>query len=178
MIEPLAASALTGPEEEHRLLDRLESAILDQMSPVEMPVKHTFTPWLYSREIFMPGPQPGRSGTYLTSKNHATEHQFVVLSGVAIVRIPGQEPVRLTAGYVGVTHPGTRRALYIEEDCRWITFHPLFPEEEAMRQAGATDEELVAAIESRIISRRERADGRDVHREYLAALEGARELKE
>lgn len=153
-------------------LDRLDAALLDcpQVVPVHMPVTHRFVPGLYSREIFMPGPRPGLSGTILTSKEHATEHLYIVLSGAAEVAIPGEPPVVLTAGYVGITRPGTRRALRILEDCRWITFHVLSPEEEERRAAGASVEELLDMIQTRIIAKNERADGRDIHREYTERL--------
>lgn len=185
--EPLAARAAGSPPSpspvgpspagegraldfDHARLDELENFILDELVPVHMPVRHTFTPFLYSREIFMAGPRDGRSGTLLTSRLHETTHQYVVLEGVALVLIPGSAPVRLTAGHVGVTEAGTRRGLYIEEDCRWITFHVLTPEEEALRTSGASEQDLVAAVEGRIIGRREHSGGRDVLGEYKAAL--------
>lgn len=152
---------------DHQALDVLERRILDELPPVHMPVTHRFTPGLYIREIFMP------AGTLLASMLHETTHPYVVLSGVAHVRIPGQEPVRIEAGHLGITQAGTRRALFIEEDCRWATFHPLSAEEEAMRAAGATEEELLAVIRDRIIGKRERADGRDIHREYTQKLAAA-----
>lgn len=166
-ISPAAPSFLVGAGEEHAKLDELERRILDQLPAVHLPVTHRFTPFLYAREVFMP------TGTVLTSQLHQSTHPYVVLSGVALVAIPGEEPVRLEAGYVGITQAGTRRALYIEEDCRWITFHPLSPAEEAMRQAGATDDELLAVIRERIIGQRERTDDRDVHAEYRAKLAAA-----
>lgn len=158
--------------QDRQRLDYLDAALLDcpEIVPVHMPVTHRFTPGLYSREIFMPGPREGLSGTILTSKEHATEHHFIVLSGAAEVAIPGEPPVVLTAGHVGITRPGTRRALRILEDCRWITFHVLSPEEEERRAAGASVEELLEKIQARIISKNERADGRDIHREYTDKL--------
>jgi quercetin dioxygenase-like cupin family protein len=159
--------ALLDPDREHATLDALEAAIVDGLPVVHMPVVHRFVPQLYLREIFMP------AGTVLTSRVHLTEHPFVVLSGVALVRIPGQEPIRLAAGHVGITRAGTRRALYIEEDCRWLTCHPLSSEEEAGRVAGLGEAELLALIEARIIGKRERGDGRDMLSEYKRRLEAA-----
>ena len=141
----------------------------EKIVPVHMPTEHTFTPGLYSRKIFMPGPHGEHSGTMLTSRLHSTTHQYAVLKGVAHVLIPGEESVRLEAGHNGVTHAGTRRGLYIEEDCTWITYHPLSPEEEEMRASGASEAELVAAVEKRIIGEPERGD-RDVFAEYKNAL--------
>lgn len=140
-------------------LDELEVAMLRDFPVVEMPVKHTFTPGLYSREIFMP------AGTLLTSKTHRTEHQYVVISGRAAVAIEGRGVEILEAGHVGITKAGTRRLLYILEDCRWITFHPILPEEH----------ERLDLIEARIIERRELPDGssaHDLYKELLAAARG------
>lgn len=91
---------------------------LGQFPRVDCPVKHRFTPGLYTREIFMP------KGTAIVSRVHKTEHPFAVLSGCALVWTESEGVVRLEAGHVGVTRPGTRRVLYIAEDCRWATFHP------------------------------------------------------
>lgn len=153
----------------HRDLDALEAAMLDTpgLELIHLPVKHTFTPGLYCREVFM------EAGAVLTSKAHETEHPFVVLSGAAEVAIPGEPAVTLAAGHFGVTRAGTRRALRILEDCAWITFHPLTAAEELLRQAGASDAELLAAIEARIIGQPERADGRDIHAEYRERLAAA-----
>lgn len=189
MSHPSASPATTSADFErpnvqrsvHHRLDELEAAILDELEPVHMPVVHTFTAGLYCRRIFMP------AGTVLTSKEHLTEHQYVILAGVALVTIPGEEPVRLAAPHSGVTRPGTRRALLIEADCTWATYHPLSPAEERLRASGASESQLLACIEERIIGQRERYDGRDVHQEYKERLaakglpgpnEGQRALKE
>ena len=171
---------LSGTPAEHQVLDRFEDHLLDnpQVIPIHMPVVHRFTEGLYSREIFMPGPHQEMtangpvqvSGVHLTSKCHMTDHQYVVLAGAVEVAIPGQEPVVLTAGHVGITRTGTRRALRVLEDCRWVTFHPLSPEEEEARADGASDEEMLEMIQHRIIGNRQRPDGRDVHAEYTAKL--------
>lgn len=102
---------------ENVLLNRLEDA-LATMPPAECPVKHTFTPGLYIREVFMP------AGTILTSKIHKTEHPFVIMKGRVGVWTQESGLVELTAPFFGITRAGTRRALVIHEDCSWITFHP------------------------------------------------------
>jgi hypothetical protein len=99
------------------MIDEAE-AILVQLPKVECPLKHSFTPGLYIREIFMP------AGTLLTSKIHKTEHPFIVSKGKLNVFLNG-EMQYIEAPYKGVTKPGTRRVIYILEDCIWTTFHPL-----------------------------------------------------
>jgi len=140
-------------------LDVLEKAMLaSDAPPVELPVTHRFTPGLYAREIFMP------AGTLLTSRIHKTEHPYVVISGKAAVYIEGSGVEHVEAPHVGVTKPGTRRLLYILEDCRWITFHPLVGDE------GEQGEDDLDKIEARIIERRELEDGKTAFEFYSAAL--------
>jgi len=101
--------------EMHKILDNAE-AIIATGEPVEMPLKHTFTDGMYIREIFMP------AGTLLTSRIHKTNHPFVVTRGKCIV-YDGNKIETITAPHTGITEPGTRRLLYIEEDTNWITYH-------------------------------------------------------
>lgn len=102
----------------------------------DMPVTHRFTPGMYAREIFMP------KGSLVVSKIHKTEHPFVVISGRAAVWDAANGVQQLQGGHVGITKPGTRRVLFIHEDCRWITFH-------------ATDKLDVHEIEADIIEARD-----------------------
>lgn len=111
-----AAPDMIGSEAQQRV-DRVHHA-LARLPAVDCPVKNRFTPGLYSREIFMP------AGTGIVSRVHKTEHQFVVLTGRARVWTEDGGIVELSAGHVGITKPGTRRVLFILENCRWITFHP------------------------------------------------------
>lgn len=78
--------------------------------------KHTFTPGLYTREIFMP------AGSLIVSRIHMFEHPFVISQGKVSV-YDGKEVVTLTAPFQGVTSPGTKRLLYVHEDTTWTTFH-------------------------------------------------------
>ena len=107
-------NALREPEAQRR--DMIQHA-LGKLPAVECPLVHRFTPGLYTREIFMP------AGTAIVSRIHKTEHPYVVL----------------TAGAVGITKPGTRRVLYVTEDCRWLTFHPTTETDMDKLQAELTD---------------------------------------
>tara|TARA_R110002126_G_scaffold96996_1_gene226464 strand:- start:483 stop:971 length:489 start_codon:yes stop_codon:yes gene_type:complete len=150
------------------IIDALECSMLLAGDLIEFPLIHRFTPGVYSREIFMP------KGSIATSKVHATEHQYVVLSGTSRVYIDGVGIKTLRAGDTGVTVPGTRRALYMEEDSRWIAFHPLDEAEMLAKEMGYSDEEMIALIEDRIIERREipGMDGLTLNDIYVELLEG------
>ena len=97
-------------------INRLEEA-LARCPQQPIPTMHTFTPGLYCRTVFM------AKGSIFTSKIHKTEHPFVVSQGSCTVFDAEGNRVKITAPHLGVTKPGTRRALYIDEDCIWTTFH-------------------------------------------------------
>ena len=106
-----------GEVVKHINIDAIEKIIADNNNPIELPLVHRFTDGIYVREIFMP------KGTLLTSKIHKTRHQFMVLKGeVSVLDEQGNE-VRITAPHIGITEIGTRRVLYIHEDCIWATVH-------------------------------------------------------
>lgn len=132
-------------------LDVIEDLMLqDPSSLVEFPLKHTFTPNMYIREVLM------KAGSLLTSRVHNTEHPFSILEGSAIVFTPDGGTEELSAGHSGITKKGTRRALYIEEDCRWVTYHALSSDEEKDRLEGTlSDTALAKKVADRITFKRE-----------------------
>jgi hypothetical protein len=100
-------------------INQLESA-LEYMPPeyrLKSELTHTFTPHLYGRKITMP------KGALLTTRIHLTEHQFVILRGVVSVWDDEHGVVTLHAGHHGITKAGTRRVLFVHEECEWMTFH-------------------------------------------------------
>ena len=122
--------------------DKLIAKLYDY-KPVSCPLVHRFVPGMYIREIFMP------AGSLVVSKVHGTEHPYVVSQGVLTVWTEEEGEVFIEAPYTGITLPGTRRVLYIHEDCIFTTFHPAHEQ-----PANNTEEEIlkaVAAIENRIL---------------------------
>jgi len=91
---------------------------LANLPQVDCPLVHRFTPGLYVREIFMP------RGTFIVSKVHKTEHPYTISKGRVAVWTEADGVLQLTAPFTGVTKPGTRRLLFIHEDCVWTTYHP------------------------------------------------------
>lgn len=116
-------------------IDELEAVMLENFPIIDCPLVHRFTEGLYVREIFMP------AGSLITSKIHKTQHQYFILKGAVSVWIDDGEEIYLEAPYIGVTEPGTRRALYVWEDCIWATSHP------------NPDNETLEQIEERIIEK-------------------------
>jgi hypothetical protein len=98
-------------------LDRME-ALLGLGERIDCPIVNRFTNGLYTREIFMP------SQTFVCSKIHKTQHQFIVSKGKVSVWAKDEGWTTFTAPYHGITEPGTRRFLYVHEDTFWTTFHP------------------------------------------------------
>lgn len=97
--------------------DILEKSLENSFPPADFPLQHTFTKGLYSRKIFIP------AGSFVTSKIHMTEHQFVILRGSATFWDPHLGTVLLRAPHTGITKPYTRRILFVHEDFEMATFH-------------------------------------------------------
>lgn len=96
-------------------MNRLEQALMEGVQ-ITCPLVHSFTPGIYIRQIFIP------AGAMITSRVHKTEHHFIILKGVIVVK-SGFEDVTYHAPYLGITEPGTRRALLAIEDTVWATIH-------------------------------------------------------
>lgn len=110
----LAESRIESPEWQE--INRAEQ-IMAALPQQHLPLKHVFTPGLYTRQIFMP------AGTLLTSRIHLFEHPFIISAGVVSVWGDERGWETLQAPYLGVTKPATRRVLYIHQDTIWTTFH-------------------------------------------------------
>lgn len=102
--------------EEWLKIERLESELAN-LPQQEMPLNHILTDGQYTRSIFMP------TGTLLTSRIHLYEHPFIISAGSVSVWSDEFGWQLLNAPHIGVTKPGTRRILYIHQDCIWTTIH-------------------------------------------------------
>lgn len=119
-------------------VDELELFMVENYETINCPLVHRFTPGMYIREIFMP------AGSLITSKIHKTEHPFTISKGRVAVSIDGKDWEEFEAPYTGITKPGTRRILYIIEDCVWSTYH-----------LNPSDSQDLEEIECRLIDKRE-----------------------
>lgn len=98
-------------------IDELEAAMVENLTVIECPLRHFFTPGLYAREVTLP------AGALVTSKIHKTEHPFTVSKGKLKIRVDDEEWVSIEAPYTGITKAGTRRVALIEEETIWTTYH-------------------------------------------------------
>lgn len=110
----LVERMLDSPE--WKEMDAIDAMVMAQPQ-VEMPLKHVFTPHLYTRQILIP------AGTLATTRIHLTEHPFIISLGRASVWSRDTGWSHVQAPHLGVTKPGTRRAIYAHEDTIWTTFH-------------------------------------------------------
>tara|TARA_R110001583_G_scaffold47084_1_gene147470 strand:+ start:9521 stop:10069 length:549 start_codon:yes stop_codon:yes gene_type:complete len=79
-------------------------------------VTHNFADGQYIRQIVMP------KDLLVSTKIHAKNHPFFIMKGEAsIYSDKGVE--RIKAPYHGITEAGTKRVLYIHEECTFITVH-------------------------------------------------------
>lgn len=81
------------------------------------PLKHHFTDGIYTREIFIP------AGMVLTGKIHRHAHPNFLLSGKVQVVTEGGGMEILEGPMFMISPAGTKRALYVLENCRWFTIH-------------------------------------------------------
>jgi len=100
---------------EPTMMDEVELAI-SRLPAVDFPVTHLFTPGIYVRQTLLP------AGSILTSRQHKTEHPFIILSGTVEVR-SNSENIRYTGPVSGVTPAGTKRILFAVTDTVWLTIH-------------------------------------------------------
>jgi hypothetical protein len=128
---------------------------------------------MYIREIFMP------AGSLITSKVHKTEHPYIVSYGKVAVSIDGDEWDEITAPYTGITKPGTRRILYILEDCIWTTFHRVDDMKSEYNDLNDDEKEnIVKEIEEKILEPHVNyLTGTDIKVEYLKVLEETKKIE-
>ena len=80
------------------------------------PLKHTFVPGVYCREINVP------RGMLVVTKIHKTERIVFLLKGdVSIMSEHGI--ARVQAPYYMVSPVGTKRVVYTHEDTVWVNIH-------------------------------------------------------
>ena len=97
-------------------IHKLQSLML-KGDTIELETRHHFSDGLYARELFIP------AGVCLVGATHKTKHLYTVVKGKC--RVSTQfENIEIEAPFMGETIPQTKRVIYAETDCVWITYHP------------------------------------------------------
>jgi hypothetical protein len=133
---------------EDERIDELEVAMMQSGKLVDIgEPDHVFSKGLYSRTIAM------LAGDLVTSMVHKEEHQYVVLSGIALVKMGEEKWERIIAPSKGITPKGTRRVVAIEKDCIWMTIHAtdIYPKDGSKEAFW----EAVRLVEDQIFEKRE-----------------------
>lgn len=97
-------------------LERVEAEML-KGPQIDVPLRHTFAPGVYMREVLM------KAGAIVIGHEHKTEHLNIVQTGRATVMLNG-EVEEIIAPFTFVSKPGVRKVLFIHEDMLWATIHP------------------------------------------------------
>jgi hypothetical protein len=126
-----------APIEIRKDIFNLEAAIRNLPDSKEgdyLPLKHTFAPGVYAREIFIP------AGEVLVGKIHKHAHINILVSGRVTVVTEHNGKEELIGPLTMVSLPATKRAVYAHEDTIWITIH-------------LTDETDLEKIEEEVIAK-------------------------
>lgn len=93
----------------------LEAGIFE---PAEVELRHVFAPGVYVRQVVMP------AGASIVGKIHATEHVVIVSKGRVLSYTEAEGQQEIVGPCTFVVAAGTKRALYVLEECTWSTVHP------------------------------------------------------
>lgn len=135
-------SAELQKSQSRELLDARRRALMDMEAflrgdehPLEQRdyvTRHHWPPGAYAREIEMP------AGSWVIGRIHRHAHVNVLSKGYVLVMTPdGVE--EFEAPRTWVSTPGTKRCVFVLEDCVWTTVH-------------ATTKRTVAEVEAEIIA--------------------------
>jgi hypothetical protein len=90
---------------------------MTHMPQVDCPVRHTFAPGLYAREMTIP------KGVTAVGAIHKTRHITTVSKG-RILLMTDDGIVEICAPYTGVSEAGIKRAAHALEDTVMTCYHP------------------------------------------------------
>jgi hypothetical protein len=86
-------------------------------SVVQLEARHHFSEGMYARELFIP------AGVCVVGALHKTRHLYTVVQGKCKVSSQFGN-IDIEAPFMGETLPQTKRVIYAETDCVWVTYHP------------------------------------------------------
>lgn len=86
------------------------------LGPEHYPLKETFAPGIYMREIFLP------AGHFIVGEKHRTRHLNTLLTGRVLAMLDGVLEL-FEAPCTFESEAGVSKRLFILQDCRWQTYH-------------------------------------------------------
>lgn len=135
----------------HELVDHVEKQSIDNLPQIKLPLTHRLAPGQYSREMFAP------AGTLLTSKIHAQEHFFFLMSGKILV-MEEDASYLLSAPLHSISMKSSRRIGVVIEDTVWITVHAtslaedkVYSEEEFKNVISKIEDEVIESRTNKLL---------------------------
>lgn len=99
-------------------MEEIKNFLMDPTTDnVELPVKHSFSPGIYARELTIP------EGTLIVGKIHKHRHHNFLVQGSIIVLTEENGVELLQAPLTIVSKPGTQKIGYAITDTIWINVH-------------------------------------------------------
>ena len=99
-------------------MEEIKNFLMDPtMEQAELPLKHSFAPGVYAREMEIP------AGTLLIGKIHKHKHHNFLMKGSIIVLTETNGVELLQAPLMIVSEEGTQRIGYAVTDTVWTTIH-------------------------------------------------------
>ena len=99
-------------------MEEIKNFLMDPtMKQAELPLKHSFAPGVYAREMEIP------AGTLLIGKIHKHRHHNFLMKGSIIVLTEANGVELLQAPLMIVSEEGTQRIGYAITDTVWTTIH-------------------------------------------------------
>lgn len=113
----MAQFAAGGDSAEMRSKIILLQEAMTDMPQVDCPVRHTFAPGLYAREMTIP------KGVTAVGAIHKTKHITTISKG-RILLMTDDGIVEICAPYTGVSEAGIKRAAHALEETVMTCYHP------------------------------------------------------
>jgi hypothetical protein len=98
--------------------ERIEAlqAAISKLPQAELETRHYWADGMYCRELFRP------AGTTIVGKVHKKEHLLIIAQGT--IRVWTEEGMKtVSAPFIWVSQPGTKRATFALTDATVVTIH-------------------------------------------------------
>jgi hypothetical protein len=117
-VEEIDIAVIKSKEELITGIEEIKQFLINpEIEQSELPLKHSFAPGVYAREMEIP------AGTLLIGKIHKHRHHNFLMKGEIIVITESEGIKLLQAPLMIVSEPGTQRVGYAITDTTWTTIH-------------------------------------------------------